>query len=206
MMKPEFRLIEGHVSTCKAVLANEKALIIAAQSGEMNAFQELYDHYRDQIHSLIYYSLNDSAQVEDTLQTVFIKVYKALPYFRLESSLLTWVYRVALNECKNRRRRRNRYVSLSEIDGAFRQATSDVTPERIHESQEVAERLRAAVRSLKPKHQQVILLKYLEDLSYEEVAKVIGCSAGTVASRLYRALQILESRLRASGYKKEVLR
>jgi RNA polymerase sigma-70 factor, ECF subfamily len=191
-MKPEFRLIEGAG---------------AAQSGDTAAFKELYDNYRDRVYSLIYYSLNDSHQVDDALQTVFVKVFQALPFFRLESSFLTWIYRVALNECKNRRRRRKLFVSMNEIqNGGLQEPGQDPAPDELHESRQIALQVRSAVMALKPKYRQVVILKYLEELSYEEVAAVIGCSAGTVASRLYRALQTLETKLRSSGYKKEVLR
>jgi RNA polymerase sigma-70 factor (ECF subfamily) len=206
-MKPEFRLIEGSANEKSTNLPTEEELIRAAQSGDTAAFQELYDHYRDRVYSLIYYSLNDAHQVEDALQTVFVKVFQALPFFRLESSFLTWIYRVALNECKNRRRRQKLFVSMNEIrNGGLEEPGPGPAPDSLHESRQIAQQVRIAVMALKPKYRQVVILKYLEELSYEEVAAVVGCSAGTVASRLYRALQILEAKLRSSGYKKEVLR
>ena len=93
-----FRLL-----TCGAAgsaLQQERDLIVAAQKGDTLAFKKLYERYRDRVYSLIYYNLNDAHLAEDVAQTVFVKAFQALPSFRMESGFLTWIYRVALNECK----------------------------------------------------------------------------------------------------------
>jgi len=175
--------------------SGEQDLIAAAQHGDTGAFQELYEYYRERVYNLIYYSLNDVQQAEDAFQTVFVKVFKALPHFRLESSFHTWMYRIALNECKNRKRRPRLFVPISNISDGRDEPDPSPGPDALHASNQSAQIVRRAVMNLKPKYRTVVILKYLEEMSYEEIAVTLGCSPGTVASRLCRALQILEKRL-----------
>jgi len=181
------------IASDKKALPDEKALITDAQAGDANAFRQLYDFYRDRIFSLIAYTLKDRQQAEDVLQTVFIKVYRALPFFRQDSSFITWVYRVAINECKNRQRRRNIFVSLNELTHPIVEPVTDDPFER--ETTELNQTVRQAVMSLTPKLRTVVVLKYLEELSYEEISSILDCSTGTVASRLNRALAALQKNL-----------
>src|SRR5437868_11748087 len=96
-----------------------RELVVAAQQGDCSAFKLLYEQYRDRVYNLICYSLNNDQQLaEDLLQNVFIKIYRALPGFRFESNLATWVYRITLNECQDQNRRRdNQYVPIEAILG-----------------------------------------------------------------------------------------
>ena len=181
------------------VVPDERSLILAAQQGDTTAFKELYERYRDRVYNLIYYTMNREEGAEDILQTVFVKVYKALPCFRLESSFHTWVYRVALNECKNHRRGRKLFVSLSAFENEENHLKAVSTPFSHQAAEESDQRVRAEVLALSPKLREVVILKYLEELSYEEVATTLGCSIGTVASRLHRALLELEKRLRTDS-------
>src|SRR5438874_12184352 len=97
----------------------ELELVAALQRGEKAAFRPLYEKYRGRVYNLIYYSLGDALLVEDILQSVFIKIYCALPGFRSESSLATWIYSITLNECRNHRRSRSEnYVPLESILGS----------------------------------------------------------------------------------------
>ena len=195
MNATSFRVLHGRPSTAN-VLPNERELILAAQSGDSNAFKQLYEHYSDRIFTLIYYSLKDESLAEDVLQTVFVKVFKALPFFRLESGFLTWIYRIAINECKNRKRGRKLFVPMSQETEKLHQVDPEQSPEHQHAFQQASRLVRSAVLELKPKYRAVVVLKYLEELSYEEVASVLGCSQGTVATRLHRALALLEKRLK----------
>lgn len=196
MTNKSFRLLYGLSTQPSATLRNECDLILAAQHGDTQAFKELYEHYSDRIFALIYYSLSDATAAEDTLQTVFIKVFEALPGFRLDSSFLTWIYRIALNECKNQKRGRKLLVPITAETEVFHQVDPDPTPDHQHAYKQASRLVRIAVTELKPKYRAVVVLKYLEELSYEEIAAVLGCSQGTVATRLHRALAILEKRLR----------
>ncbi|HSP06953.1 MAG TPA: sigma-70 family RNA polymerase sigma factor [Acidobacteriota bacterium] len=175
----------------------ERNLILAAQDGDAAAFKVLYERYRDRVFSLISYTLKDPPLAEDVLQTVFVKVFQALPYFRHESGFHTWIYRVALNECKNRRRRRRLFVPIDQLAGSLPEVDPGTAPDAMHSSRQVSRMVQEAVLGLRPKLRSVIVLRYVEELSYEEIASVLGCSPGTVASRLHRALSILETRLSA---------
>lgn len=187
-----------------ASLPGERDLVLRAQQGDTGAFKQLYDHYKDRIHTVIYYSLRDDDATEDVLQTVFVKVFQALPLFRLESCFLTWVYRVALNECKNRRRRRKLFVPISDAEEVWNKYDPGALPDAQHASEQMQQEVRVAVLALRPKLRAVVVLRYIEDLSYEEIAAVLGSSPGTVASRLHRALAVLESRLSRSVSQNEL--
>lgn len=171
--------------------------MVAAQSGDRNAFKLLYERYRDRLNNLIYYSLGDSLWAEDVLQIVFIKIFKGLPGFRFEASVATWMYRIALNECINQQQRRGAaHVPFEEILGSDDEYDRQPLPDLAHADRERREIIRQAIMDLSPKLRGVVVLKYSEGLSYDEMAEVLDCSPGTVASRLNRALRQLESRLR----------
>lgn len=175
----------------------ERELILAAQDGDRGAFRVLYERYRDRVFSLISYTLKDPPLSEDVLQTVFVKVFQALPFFRHESCFHTWIYRVAINECRNRKRQRRLFVPIEDVQGRWNEPSAGMSPDVVHETQQIAGEIQRAVLELRPKLREVVVLKYVEELSYEEIAAVLGCSQGTVASRLHRALSILEARLQA---------
>ena len=190
------RIISGNAASAAPGLHDESRLVAAAQQGDGKAFHCLYESYRDRIHSLIHYSLRDPQQAEDVLQTVFLKAFQAIRLFRADSSFLTWLYRITLNECKNAKTRRKFWVPLSELFQRPEERDPAPSPELIHISDRQTRAIREVLLKLKPRYRDVVLLKYQEDLSYEEVAEILGVSAGTVASRLHRALKILESCLR----------
>ncbi len=175
----------------------ERRLVLAAQRGEAAAVRELYDAYRQRIWTLILFSLGDCQQAQDVLQTVFFKVFRGLDSFRFESSLFTWIYRIARNECWNdRRRRAASHVPLEAILGSREEM--DPNPWG-NDPVTRAERdlvLEQAVMRLPLKMREVIVLKYVEGLSYDEMSRALGCASGTVASRLNRALAGLQELLR----------
>lgn len=176
---------------------DERALVQAAQRGDRHAFKSLYERYRDRLHNLIFYSLGDRLWAEDVLQIVFIKIYKGLPGFRFEASPATWMYRIALNECLNQQQRRGAsHVPFEEILGSDDEFDRAALPDLAHAEAQRREIIRQAVMELSPKLRAVVVLKYIEGLSYDEMAQVLACSPGTVASRLNRALGRLEARLR----------
>ncbi len=184
----------GQSLTLKAPPEVERGIVLAVQRGDDEAFRELYEAYRDPIWTLVVSLVGDSLQAQDICQNVFFKAFRGLGGFRFESCLFTWIYRIALNECRNHLRRRHVFLvpleaiigSHDEIDAA---SASDWSNAR-------RAALRAAVMQLPFKMREVVVLKYLEDMSYREMSRVLGCPAGTVASRLNRALAELEERLR----------
>jgi RNA polymerase sigma-70 factor (ECF subfamily) len=169
----------------------------AVQRGDSTSFKQLYDRYRDQVYNLAYYSLGEGLWAEDVLQIIFLKVYRGLGDFRFESTLSTWIYRIALNECMNQQRsRRPNAVPLEAILGSDDELDLGPRPDYRHDQNQRDEVIHQAIMELPPKLRTVIALKYLDGLSYEEIAAVLQCAPGTVASRLSRALSQLEARLR----------
>jgi RNA polymerase sigma factor (sigma-70 family) len=175
----------------------ERTLVAAARNGDETAFRELYKTFRDPVWALIMAIIGDVNQAQDVMQTVFFKAFRGLGGFRFESGLFTWIHRIARNECRNHlRRRRAHLLPLESILGSRDEI--DRSPGSIRPDESLGE-LRAAVRRLPVKMREVVVLKYVEGLSYKEMSRVLGCPSGTVASRLNRALSELGSSLRRPG-------
>ena len=175
----------------------ERATIVAVQQGDTDAFKALYERYRDRVYNIIFYSIGDELRAEDVLQIVFVKIYRGLANFRFEASLATWIYRVTLNECLNQQRGRGaQHIPFEALLGSDEELDLGAAADLQHADGERREIVHRAVMELSPKLRAVVALKYLEGLSYEEIATVLECSPGTVASRLNRALSELEARLR----------
>jgi RNA polymerase sigma-70 factor (ECF subfamily) len=175
----------------------ERELIVLAQLGDRAAQKSIYKLYRERVHNMVFYSIGDTVFAEDVSQAIFLKIFRALPGFRFESSLATWIYRIALNECLNQNRRTGaQYVPLDAISGSGDEVDRNLLPDIEQERSQRQEIVQQAMMELSPKLRTVVVLKYIEGLSYEEIAEVLNCSIGTVASRLSRALSGLESRLR----------
>ncbi|KAF0250317.1 MAG: ECF subfamily RNA polymerase sigma-24 factor [bacterium] len=173
----------------------ELDLIVAAQQGDISAFKQLYQSYRDKIYNLIFYLLGQTMLAEDVLQMVFIKAYQALPSFRFQGQFVSWLYRIAINECHDQQKRLAAYVPLETILGTGEELDLNLAPDKIHAQGQRQEIIQAALSQLSTNLREVVVLKYLEGLSYEEIALVLDCSTGTVASRLSRALTQLEKSL-----------
>src|SRR5215469_7658390 len=175
----------------------ERSLVLAAQAGDAAAFRELYQDYRERVYSSALYSTGDDSQAQDLVQAVFLSIFRGLQGFRFQSSFSTWVYRIAHNECQNHhRQRRANVVPLEAILGD----SAEIDPKPIsdvqHARQECQSIIQQAVMQLPFQMREAVVLRYLEGLSYDEMAKVLGCAPGTVASRLSRALTELEERMR----------
>jgi RNA polymerase sigma-70 factor (ECF subfamily) len=165
----------------------DERLIRDFLDGKSDAFMHLVQRHQERVRNLIYSILGYTQIVDDLTQDVFIKVYQSLPKFRHQSSFATWLYRVTVNRCRDEMRR-------SKVRRMFR---LDTLHEREHpvetESTERTERilideaLKSALQQLSESHRTVILLKEVEGLTYEEIAQVLQCGAGTVKSRLARA-------------------
>ena len=176
--------------------SEERELVDAARREDRGAFKALYERYRDRIYNLAFYSLGEELWAEDVLQIVFLKIYRGLPAFRYEASLSTWIYRIAVNECQNQLQRRGaKHVPLDAILGRDEEFDTAQLPDTEQLERERRQILRDAVMDLSPKLRGVVVLKYVEGLSYDEIARVLECAPGTVASRLNRALAELETRL-----------
>ncbi|HSA95263.1 MAG TPA: sigma-70 family RNA polymerase sigma factor [Acidobacteriota bacterium] len=175
----------------------EGLLVTAARQGDDAALREIYRTYREPVWALTVSLIGDPLQAQDVVQIVFFKVFRGLAGFRRRSSLFTWIYRIARNECRSHLRRREvPAVPLEDILGSRFEADGR---EASTERQARADLLRRAVNRLPFKMREVVVLKYQEDMSYEEMSRILRCPPGTVASRLNRALAELEARLRPLG-------
>jgi len=170
-------------------------VIEACQQGDRAAFQLLFETYKDKVFSIaVYSSGGDRAVADDVTQQIFLKLFTAIRQFRGDSEFTTWLYRLVVNACHDEKRRRRRLLPWGETV-AMRNPSDKKPQEKQYARLEVAEAVRAAIGELKPKFRLPILLKYIEGLSYEEIASVMGCSKGTVASRLNRGHSQLAKRL-----------
>ena len=170
-------------------------IIEACQQGDRAAFQLLFETYKDKVFSIaVYSSGGDRSLADDITQQIFLKLFTAIQQFRGESEFTTWLYRLVVNACMDERRRRRRLLPWGETV-AMKKAGEKKPQEKQYARLEVAEAVQAAIGELKPKFRLPILLKYIEGLSYEEIASVMGCSKGTVASRLNRGHSQLAKRL-----------
>ncbi len=169
-------------------------VIRACQDGDREAFRLLFEAYKDRVFSIASYSLGNEAAADDVTQQIFVKLFTCIGQFRGESDFTTWLYRLVINSCLDERRRRQRFLPVEEFTD--RSKTVHMRPaETRYERREIAGSVREAIGGLKPKMRLPILLKYIEGLSYEEIAAVLGCSKGTVASRLNRAHKALARKL-----------
>ena len=188
--------------------AGEWRLIEACQSGDREAFRELFDAHKDRVWAVALRFTGDESAARDVTQQVFLKLFTSIAGFRHESNFKTWLYRLVANECMDEFRKRRRLIPLDffrptsgderdEDCGAIE--TKDWRQEPLQEEQlarlEVSEAVLAALAQLKPKLRMAIVLKYFDDLSYEQMAEALGCSAGTVASRLNRGHKALAQKL-----------
>ena len=171
-------------------------VIQACQQGDRDAFQCLFEAYKDKVFSIAVYSSDgDRTVAEDVTQQIFLKLFTAIRQFRGDSEFTTWLYRLVVNACLDERRRRKRLLPWDITTVAMKNPSEKKPQERHYARLEVSEAVQAAIGELKPKFRLPILLKYIEGLSYEEIASVMGCSKGTVASRLNRGHSQLAKRL-----------
>ena len=173
------------------------------QEGDLQAFRRLVERYEGRIYTLACSILGDRETARDAAQEAFIRAYRSLPGFRAKSGFYTWLYRIAVNICLNTARRERRRPDTASLDGLLE--SGKTPPERLFggtlpadeaERAELQASIQAVLNSLSPDHRVVVVLKDIEDLSQEEIAEALGCSVGTVKSRLSRARVHLRDLLR----------
>ncbi|MBN1269467.1 MAG: sigma-70 family RNA polymerase sigma factor [Kiritimatiellae bacterium] len=183
---------------------SDEELVRRSVQRDLAAYDELVRRYQGKIYGLVYNMTANKEDAEDVVQDVFLKAYRSLPRFKGQSSFYTWVYRIAINRTINFRKKRTRRAALSlddadegiERDPAYVELSSRVSPVREVSIGELQERLNKALLTLSEKHRTVVVLHDIQGVPHEEIAKMVGCSAGTVRSRLFYARQKLQVELK----------
>ncbi|HCJ10476.1 MAG TPA: RNA polymerase subunit sigma-24 [Clostridiales bacterium] len=177
-----------------------------AVAGDGDAFAELVEPYESRVYNLAVRMCGDRETAFDLAQEVFLKAYRFLPRFKGEASFSTWLYRVASNTCLDQLRRRRRSPETLSLDdavetgsGSLRRTVADssLEPERLVLREEVRAEIRDAVTGLPLEQRLAVLLRDFEGLTYGEIAEALGCSLGTVKSRINRGRAALRERLTA---------
>ena len=169
------------------------------QSGDMSAFEALFQHYRGLVFKTAYLMSGNKEEAEDILQEVFVSVWKSRHTFDpTKGKLTTWLYRITINQSSKHRKKQPVLISLDEArsDGFhLPEIESSELPEEALIGKWEYERLMKAMNSLDSKHRPVLVLRYFDDLSYDEIAQVLGIPLGTVKSRINQALKSLRGQL-----------
>ena len=188
------------------VASGEAALIQRCAAGEEVACAELVAGHERMVYTLALHLLGDRDEALDLSQEVFLRVFRTLHSFRGQSALKTWIYRIVINQARNRQRfwrRRHRadQVSLDQHvaeHGDLRQPGDGNSPDRAFARKELASKLWSALNGLPFDQRTVVVLREIDGLSYEEIAFSLGVAVGTIKSRLTRARQVLRHQLRGS--------
>ena len=184
--------------------AGDLSLVRRVQAGERGAFDLLVLKYQHKVVKLVMRYLRDPTEAEDVAQEAFIKAYRALPQFRGDSAFYTWLYRIAINTAKNALVSRDRSPIAYEINLNSDDDAPDVTsrlrdpdtPEGLALSEEIRSTVTAAIDALPEDLRTAIVLRELDGMSYEEIAAAMDCPVGTVRSRIFRAREAIDKRLR----------
>ena len=170
----------------------ERDLVDRCRRGDEGAFQELVDEHKRLVFALIARVIPDRSRTEDAAQDVFLRIYRGLPYFRGESRLSTWIYRIVANVCAQEQTRRPVAASLD--DDRTRPATP-AAMDRQFSDLELRERLEKAIARLPPNQRLLVAAHYLEGVQYEDLAEALALPLGTVKTQLHRAKQQLRRML-----------
>ncbi|MDJ0739009.1 MAG: RNA polymerase sigma factor RpoE [Gammaproteobacteria bacterium] len=181
----------------------DQALVERVQRGEKKAFDILVLKYQHKVGNLIARYIRDPAEVLDVTQEAFIKAYRALPKFRGDSAFYTWLYRVAINTAKNHLAAQARRPPGDDIEADMAEQMDMGsplkefgTPENLALEREIAHTIQRALDALPEDLRTAITLRELEGLSYEEIAQAMECPIGTVRSRIFRAREAIDAKLK----------
>ena len=199
----------SELASAIGVRTEEASVVAELKAGSEEAFSWLIAHYNQPIYSLVYRILDDPSDAADTTQEIFIKVFRGIKGFHADSSLKTWIYRIAVHEAANRRRWWFRHK--------FRETSIEAEPERELDSrsgsvkdtlvddaksplqnvydEELRERVETELKALTEPYRTTVILRDIEELSYEQIAEVMQTTMGTVKSRLVRGREALRKRL-----------
>ncbi len=182
---------------------SDQALVERVQAGDRSAFDVLVSRYQHKVVKLVMRYVRDQSEALDVTQEAFHKAYRALPRFRGDSAFYTWLYRITINTAKNhlvaaRRRPLDYNLDLQDSDQyELHGRLKDIdTPERVLMSEEIREAVNQAIEALPEDLRTAIMLRELEGMTYEEIATTMECPVGTVRSRIFRARDAIDKRVR----------
>jgi RNA polymerase sigma-70 factor (ECF subfamily) len=199
----------GELASALAARAEEASIIGELKAGSEEAYAWLIEQYHQQIFSLVYRIVENPADAADTTQEVFLKVFRGMRRFNGASSLKTWMYRIAIHEASNQRRwwfrHKGRETSIepatTDSDEGTAQGLKDTlvdesaSPFDAMQQEELRARVEEELRHVQEPYRTTVILRDLDELSYEEIAEVMETSLGTVKSRLMRGREALKTRL-----------
>lgn len=182
---------------------SDKLLVARVQKGDKRAFDLLVMKYQYKVHAIVSRYIKDFDEVNDVVQEAFIKAYRALAKFRGESAFYTWLYRIAVNTAKNYLVAKNRRPPASDVDaeeadfyeGSERLRDID-SPENLLYRDELETAVDQAIKNLPEDLRTAVTLREFEGLSYEEIAEVMDCPVGTVRSRIFRAREAIDEKIK----------
>ena len=180
----------------------DQQLVQRAQRGDLRAFDLLVLKYQGRIAALVSRYVSDTGEVEDVTQEAFIKAYRALGKFRGDSAFYTWLYRIAANAAKNhlvaKGRRPGADATIEDAEGFDEGGalSESASPEALVMGVELAEVVESAINGLPDELRAALTLREFEGLSYDDIADVLGCPVGTVRSRIFRAREAIDQRVK----------
>jgi len=206
----------GDFASAIGIRTQESAIIQELKAGSEEAYAWLVGEFHQPVYSVVYRILTDPADAADTTQEVFLKVFRGMKHFHGESSLKTWIYRIAIHEASNRRRwwfrHKAKETSMepgeNSLEGPFAQDTNPAlvdhhkSPFEMVADHEVHARVEEELRQVAEPYRTAVVLRDIEELSYEEIAEITQVTLGTVKSRITRGRDALRKRL--TGYVREV--
>lgn len=204
-----FHFLMNSITEVPSKTENEPSdadLVERSQGGDMRAFDQLVTRYRGKVYAMIVNMIHNEADAWDLAQDAFVKAWKALPRFEARSNFYTWLYRIAHNVTYDWLRKRKVRGDGTEFDDSIRVDSIECAaptaprgiarPDENVENTELRFRIESAISKLSPDHRAVILLKEVDGLKYQEIADTVGCSIGTVMSRLFYARKKLQMLLK----------
>ncbi len=191
----------------RATPTTDPELVRRARTGDVHAFEALYRQWHRRLYGFIYQMIGNETEATDLTQDTFVKLWEALPTLRAEEAFTSYLYRMAVNLCRDQYRRRGR-AQIDSLDQPRFGEDDDnrewelpdtrFDPAQPLETRELQDRVQAAIAKLSPDHRTVIVLHHFQDLELIDIARVMGCAEGTVKSRLARAREELKRKLQ--GY------
>ena len=189
------------------IVVPDNIIVQQVKEGKTESFEALVERYQKQVYNIAYRYTGSRDDAYDLSQEAFLKAYRGIKNFRQDSSFKTWIYHITTNVCRDYLRKDGKIYKVS-IDEPVHSDQGDMEkqftdnskgPDEVYESKELSEFIQGIINDLQPEYKEVIILREVQQLSYEEIAKVLDCSIGTVKSRLNRARKILRNKIIVAG-------